>query len=120
MVRAVRGAIQVAENSASAIEEAALKLVSELLRRNSVPQERIVSILFSVTRDLTRANPATATRSLGLEQVPLFCLQEAEVEGSLARVIRVLLTYEADGQRAPVPVYLQGAEVLRPDLAGEA
>ena len=109
-----------AENSASAIEEAAARLISELLGRNAVPQERIVSVLFSVTRDLTRANPATAIRSLGLAQVPLFCLQEAEIEGSLARVIRVLLTYEAEGRRAPVPVYLQGAEVLRPDLAEEA
>jgi chorismate mutase len=120
MVQAVRGAIQVAENSAAAIREAAVRLVSELLRRNSVPEGRIISLLFSMTRDLTRANPATATRCLGLEQVPLFCLQEAEVKGALARVIRVLLTYEADGKHAPVPVYLEGAEALRPDLAGEA
>jgi chorismate mutase len=120
MVRAVRGAIQVAEDSAAAIQEAAARLVSELLARNSVPEGRIISLLFSVTRDLTRANPATAARSLGLQQSPLFCLQEADIEGSLARVIRVLLTYEADTARAAVPVYLEGAVALRPDLAGGA
>jgi monofunctional chorismate mutase len=120
MVVAVRGAIQVAENSEAAIREATLRLVSELLERNCVQEGRVISLLFSVTRDLTKANPATAARSLGLEHSPLFCLQEAEIEGSLARVIRVLLTYESEGDRAPVPVYLEGAAALRPDLAGGA
>jgi chorismate mutase len=117
MVRAVRGAIQVAEDSAAAIQEATARLVSELLARNAVPEGRIISLLFSVTRDLTRANPATVARSQGLQQAPLLCLQEADIEGSLARVIRVLLTYETDTERTPVPVYLEGAAVLRPDLA---
>jgi hypothetical protein len=28
----------------------------------------------------------------------------------------MLLTYRGDGQRKPVPAFLDGAEVLRPDL----
>jgi monofunctional chorismate mutase len=107
----------VAENSAAAIREATVRLVSELLGRNSVQEGCVISLLFSVTRDLTKANPATAARSLGLEQAPLFCLQEADFEGSLARVIRVLLTYEGERERPPVPVYLEGAAALRPDLS---
>ena len=80
MIRAVRGAIQAAEDSEVAIREAAVRLVSEMLARNSVPQERIVSLLFSVTRDLTKANPAAAARRcLGLAQAPLMCLQEAQI-----------------------------------------
>jgi chorismate mutase len=115
-VRAVRGAIRVAENSSEAIRTAAVRLTSELLARNAVVPERIVSLVFSQTRDLTRANPAEAARSLGLADVPLFCLQEAEVEGSMPRVIRALLTYASQEQARPVPVYLDGAEALRPDL----
>ena len=115
-VRAVRGAIQVPENSAAAIRDASARLTSELLARNALAPGRIVSLVFSLTRDLSRANPAEAARSLGLAEVPLFCLQEAEVAGSLPRVIRALLTYETDGGGQPVPVYLDGAEELRPDL----
>jgi chorismate mutase len=115
-VRAVRGAIQVAENSAAAIRAAAVRLTSELLTRNALAPESVVSLVFSLTLDLTRSSPAEAARSLGLEGVPLFCLQEAEVEGSMPRVIRALLTYATEGGRRPVPVYLDGAEGLRPDL----
>ena len=113
-VRAVRGAIRVPENSAEAIRAAAARLTAELLARNGVEPRRIVSLVFSLTRDLTRANPAEAARSLGLAEAPLFCLQEAEVEGALPGMIRALLTFTG-GTRA-VPVYLDGAEALRPDL----
>lgn len=115
-VRAVRGAIQVPEDSAAAIRVASARLTSELLARNALAPGRIISLVFSMTRDLTRGSPAEAARSLGLPEVPLFCLQEAEVEGSMPRVIRALLTYEAEGGGPPVPVYLDGAEGLRPDL----
>ncbi len=113
-VQAVRGAIQVAENSAEAIRASAARLTAELLARNHVEAAQILSLIFSVTRDLTRASPAEAARSQGLSEVPLFCLQEAEVEGSMPRVIRALLTFS--GGSRPVPVYLDGAEALRPDL----
>jgi len=113
-VQAVRGAIQVAENSAEAIRAAGARLTAELLARNGVEPRRIVSLVFSLTHDLTRGSPAEAARSLGLAGVPLFCLQEAEVEGSMPRVIRALLTF-AGGRRIS-PVYLDGAEALRPDL----
>lgn len=106
------------DDDPQAIRKAAERLVAELLGKNEIGKERIVSILFSVTRDLTRANPAAAARALGLEETPLFCLQEAQIEGAMPRVIRVLVTYESDGERPPVPVYLDGAEALRPDLFG--
>jgi len=116
MTRAVRGAIRVAEDSAGAIHEAAVRLTAGLLARNGITAGRIVSVLFSLTRDLSSLNPASAARTLGLEEVPLFCLQEADIAGAMPRVLRVLLTYEGEAGRAPVPVYLEGAEALRPDL----
>jgi monofunctional chorismate mutase len=117
MVKAVRGAITARENSAEAIREASRRLLLELLRCNHVATGRILSLVFSVTRDLTRLNPAAIARELGLTDTPLFCVQEAEIDGALPRVIRVLVTYAGPRGRAPVPVYLEDARGLRPDLA---
>ncbi len=116
MMVAVRGAIQVSANDAEAIRSAGLRLLRSVLDGNGVAPEDIVSIIFSLTPDLTRANPATATREGGFAEVPLFCVQEADVEGQPGRIIRLLMTYRGDGDRKPVPVFLDGAQVLRPDL----
>jgi chorismate mutase len=117
MTRAVRGAIQVAENTATSIEQAGSRLVKEILKLNGIAENHIVSIVLSMTEDLTAANPATGLRQTGFAATPLFCVQEARIVGALPRVIRALVTWESPGRRAPVPVYLDGADVLRPDLA---
>ena len=116
MTVAVRGAIQVRANDADVIRAAGLRLLEAVLRGNGVDPGRIVSIIFSMTPDLTRANPATAVRTGGYADAPLFCVQEAAVEGQLGRIIRLLLTYRGAGDRKPAPVYLDGAQALRPDL----
>jgi chorismate mutase len=116
MTRAVRGAIQVSENTALSIEKAGTKLVVEILKTNGIAENQIVSILFSLTEDLTAANPAAGLRRTGFAATPLFCTQEARIDGALPRVIRALVTWDSRERRVPVPVYLDGAEVLRPDL----
>jgi chorismate mutase len=117
MVKAVRGAIQVAANTPEAIRDAAVRLAAALLEANRLQQEQCVSVLFSVTRDLNKANPASGLRSVGFRDTPLFCVQEAEIEGGMERVIRILLTFRSDAAAPARPVYLDGAERLRPDLA---
>ena len=116
MTRAVRGAIQVADNSAPRIEQAAARLVTEILRANRIAENHIVSIMFSLTEDLTAANPATGLRRTGHAATPLFCTQEARIDGALPRVIRALVTFDSLERRPSVPIYLDGAEALRPDL----
>jgi chorismate mutase len=125
MVIAVRGAIQVGENSRQSIAGASARLVTEMCERNGLTEKAIVSIVFSVTEDLTAENPAGALRRHGFSKTPLFCVQEAKVEGAMPRVIRVLLTAETaaggergggDSARSTVHVYLDGAGSLRPDL----
>jgi chorismate mutase len=116
MVKAVRGAIAVRADERTLIHEAATRLVSELMRANGIEERDIISIVFSLTIDLSTGNPATGLRQAGFAETPLFCAQEARVEGGMARVIRALLTFEARRRRAPIPVYLDGAETLRPDL----
>ncbi len=116
VTRAVRGAVGVKENEKEAIHGAAIELMETLLQRNGITEDRIVSILFSMTKDLTKANPAASIRTVGFTETPLFCVQEADIEAAMPRVIRVLVTYRSENGKPPIPVYLGGAQALRPDL----
>ena len=120
MIRAVRGAVGVERNEAQEIYSGAHRLVREILGRNRIEEGQIVSIMFSVTKDLTKGNPATGLRSFGFADTPLFCVQEADIEGAEPRILRVLVTYSAAETSAPVPVYLGRAMELRPDLTDTA
>ena len=115
-LHALRGAITVERNDAEAILSATRELLSELIARNELRPEQMVSCIFSATADLDAEFPAVAARDLGLNAVPLLCTQEIDVAGALPRVIRVLLHYyAADGQEAQ-HVYLREARTLRADL----
>ena len=117
-VRAIRGAIQVEANEPDAIIDGTARLLTAVLTGNALRQDDIVSMLFTLTPDLTAAFPAVAARRLGLVTVPLICASEVDVPGSLPRVVRLLAHVDTDLPRADVRhVYLDGAEVLRPDLA---
>jgi chorismate mutase len=120
VIRSVRGAAGVGRNSAEQIHSQAKQLVQEILTRNHIRESEIISVLFSLTKDLTKSNPATGIRSSGFADTPLFCVQEADIEGALPRIIRVLVTYSTDEDRLPIPVYLGRAAVLRPDLTDAA
>jgi chorismate mutase len=113
---ALRGAITVEENSADAILSATRELVQEIMERNALAADQMVSCVFSATTDLNAQFPAVAARDLGLDSVPLLCTQEIEVPGALPRVIRVLLHYYAAAGHAPQHVYLREATSLRTDL----
>lgn len=116
-IAAVRGAIQVPANQAEAIRASTARLLNELVARNGLVPERIVSAIFTATPDLTADFPAHAARKLGWSDVPLLGATEVDVPGALPRVVRVLLTVEgAPRGRRLTPVYLDGAEALRPDL----
>ena len=116
MLAAVRGAIRVGANEKAAIHEAAVTLVNELVARNGIEIGRIVSIVCSLTEDLNKGNPATGLRLDRFGAVPLFCVQEATVEGQMDSLVRLLITFDATRTERPQPVYLNGAERLRPDL----
>lgn len=113
---AVRGATQVDANDAAAIVEATEGLMKELIARNGLEPEAMVSCLFTTTEDLDAEFPAVAARRLGLDQVPLLCCREIPVPGSMPRVIRVLAHYYAPVGHTPAHVYLGGAQELRRDL----
>ena len=113
---ALRGANSVEANEADAILEATSLLIRELMQRNSLAPEAMVSCIFTLTDDLNAEFPAVAARRLGLDRVPLLCAREVPVPGSLPRVIRALVHYYADEGHEPQHVYLGEAKVLRRDL----
>jgi len=118
LVAAVRGAISVKANRAADIREATARLLDALIQRNAVTPERIVSAVFTATPDLTADFPAHAARRLGWTDVPLLGAVELGVPGAPRRIVRVLVTLR-DVPRGTklVPVYLDEAALLRPDLS---
>jgi chorismate mutase len=117
-LRALRGAITVEKNEAGAILSATEELVREVMERNSLEPEQMVSCIFTCTDDLDAEFPAVAARGLGLSSVPLLCAREIDVPDALPRVIRLLLHCYADPDSEPRHVYLREAESLRRDLEG--
>jgi chorismate mutase len=117
-LRALRGAISVEKNDADAILFATEELMREVMERNSIEPDRMVSCIFTCTNDLDAEFPAVAARRLGLSAVPLLCAREIDVPGALPRVIRLLLHCYADPDTEARHVYLRDAESLRRDLKG--
>ncbi|MGI9081175.1 MAG: chorismate mutase [Thermoleophilaceae bacterium] len=117
-LRALRGATTVEENDAGAIVGATEELMRELIERNGLAQEDLVSCLFTCTEDLNAEFPAVAARRVGLGAVPLLCSREIDVPGSLPRVIRVMVHCYADPATPARHVYLREAVALRRDLQG--
>lgn len=113
---AVRGAVQAEKNNVEAILTATEALMRELMSRNELEPQQMVSCLFTTTDDLNAQFPAVAARRLGLEAVPLLCTRELDVPGAMRSVIRVLVHYYAPADHVPAHTYLGGAQALRSDL----
>ena len=113
---AVRGATKVKSNDVEAILDATEELMRDLLARNELEPERMVSCIFTATHDLNAEFPAAAARRLGLNEVPLLCAHEIDVPNAMRSVIRVLVHYYAPADHQPDHTYLGEAQRLRSDL----
>jgi chorismate mutase len=113
---ALRGATTVEHNDAHRIVDATEVLLREILERNGLSPDDVVSCIFTSTEDLNAEFPAVAARQLGFDRVPLLCARELDVPGAMRRVIRVLLHYYADDDHRTQHVYLGEAQALRQDL----
>jgi chorismate mutase len=117
-VLAVRGAIQVDADDREQILAATAELVTEVMTRNALTTDDVISVIFTATPDLTAEFPALAARKLGFHEVPLLCASEIDVPHALPRVIRLMAHIETDRPRSDVQhVYLRGATALRVDIA---
>ena len=115
-LHALRGATTVDQNEPQAILGATEWLLREILKRNELTAEAVVSCIFTLTADLDAEFPAVAARNLGFDHVPLLCAREIPVPDALPRVIRVLMHYYADDGHTTKHVYLGDARGLRSDL----
>jgi len=113
---AVRGATKVSRNDADEILSATEELMRQLVARNELKPEQMVSCIFTSTADLNAEFPAVAARNVGLESVPLLCGREIDVPGAMRSVIRVLVHYYAAADHEPAHVYMGEAQELRSDL----
>jgi chorismate mutase len=118
--RGVRGAIVVKDNTREAIFDATVELLEEMLKKNSIPTEEIVSVFLTATTDIDAEFPAYAARRMGLTSVPLLCAQEMDVPGAMKSVIRALIHFNTEKKQSEIiNRYLGEAQKLRPDQGVE-
>jgi chorismate mutase len=116
-VHALRGATQLDVDEREHLLDRVAELVRELMRRNNLTSEDLISIVFTATADVRSEFPAYAARAVGITDVPLLCAQELDVVGAMPRVVRLLAHAETDLPRDKIRhVYLHGARELRTDL----
>ena len=117
-VRALRGATTLDLDDADHLRERVHALLDELFARNDLTNDDVISILITATPDIHSEYPATVARSWGLPDVPLIGAQEIEKPGGLPRCVRLLAHVHSERSKAEMRhVYLEGAKVLRNDLA---
>ena len=119
ILRAIRGAITVKNNTEEDIKDASQKLIKKMLEKNEVKEEEVVSIVFTATEDLDQLYPAAAIREIGFTYIPLMCYQEMKVENSLNKCIRAMIYINKNIKLDKIRhVYLKDAKALRKDLIG--
>ena len=116
-VRALRGATTLDRDEREHLLERTQELIHTLFERNGLDEDDLVSIVFTATGDVHSAYPAEAAREAGITHVPLLCARELEIDGGIARCIRLLVhAYTDRPVREMRHVYLHEARQLRTDL----
>lgn len=118
MIRGIRGATTIIENSESEIVSKTEQLLREMILNNHVEPTSVASVFISVTEDITATFPAKAMRRIeGWTHVPVMCMREIPVPQSLPKCIRVMMHVNTSvAQENITHIYLGDAVCLRPDL----
>jgi|SRR5690625_1935234 len=118
MIRGFRGATTVTENIESEISSETKKLLVHMIEKNNIQPGDVSHVFFSVTNDLNNSFPAKVARELhGWTHVPVMCMQEINVPGSLKMCIRIMMVAKTDLQQDEIQhIFLNEAIKLRPDL----
>lgn len=120
MTRGVRGATTVTENNAEEILANTKSLMEEMVQANSIQPESVSHVFISVTNDIDATFPAKSLRELEGDRwtyVPVMCMKEIDVPGSLARCIRVMMVINSEKQPHEIHhIFHHNAVQLRPDL----
>ena len=115
-ITVIRGAITSDGNSLKEIENSVVELINELILRNSLNPKKILSITFTVTKDLDACFPASIARKcFGLDSVAFLDCQQMYVPNDVDFCIRLMaLVILPTGSTINHP-YLRGASKLRSD-----
>jgi len=113
---ALRGATTSEHNSVESITSAVEELLFELVSRNNLIPDQIISVTFSVTTDLNACFPASiARKKSGWENIALLDCQQMFVKNDLSKCIRLLAYVSLPKELIPLHPYLGKAKNLRPD-----
>ncbi len=113
----IRGAITIEENTIEEIRINTIDMLEQILKENNITIDDCASLIFTATKDITKAYPAKFAREIGFINCSLMCVQEMYVENSLELCIRVMVTInKEENDFKPKNIYLNEAERLRPDL----
>ena len=110
-----------AENTQASMQQHVAEMCKSLFTENKLQSEDIVSIHFTLTKDLTAVNPCAALRKsdidIDVSKCALFASQEVDIENAPTQMIRILITAYLPENATIHHCYIHGAEKLRPDFA---
>ena len=113
---ALRGATTSKGDTDTYIREAVIELIDELITRNNLKKENIVSITFTVTKDLTSCFPASIARKhFNFDEVALLDCQQMFVPNDIKFCIRLLALVYLESTKQSIHPYLNNSANLRPD-----
>jgi chorismate mutase len=116
-VRALRGATTVDVDTTDQIGSRVQTLLQQMLDRNGVGKDDLISMLFTATDDIHSMFPALAAREMGFGDVPLICARELDIVGGTPLCVRVMMHINTEKGRGDLHhVYLERAKGLRDDL----
>lgn len=117
-VRAIRGATCLSQDDVAEMTDAVVELLADILEKNGLTNDDLVSVFFTATPDIRSAFPAASARTLIAPDVPLICAQEIDVRGAMPLVVRIMVHVNSDIPRSEIKhIYLRGAQALRQDIA---
>tara|TARA_B100001287_G_scaffold261802_1_gene251186 strand:- start:1081 stop:1461 length:381 start_codon:yes stop_codon:yes gene_type:complete len=113
---AIRGATTAKGDSDVFIKDAVVELIQELITLNNLKQEHIISITFTVTKDLTSCFPASIARNFfNFDSIAFLDCQQMFVPHDINFCIRLMALVNLRSDRQPVHPYLNESSKLRPD-----
>ena len=113
---AIRGATTARGNTDSLIRDVVIDLIQELITLNHLKEENIISITFTVTKDLNSCFPASIARKyFNFDSVAFLDCQQMFVPNDVDYCIRLLALVYLEYDRQPIHPYLNESSKLRPD-----
>ena len=117
-VLAIRGATTVNSNNKEEILKETSKLIEAIILKNNLNTDDIVSMCFTMTKDLDAVYPAVAVREiLDIHDIPMLNYEEKYIQGSLNKCIRVMMHINTEKTKSDINhIYLNNTKNLRKDL----